>query len=119
MLLKTLGIHEQFLGTLAQTDGYMEGQARGGEPWADELRPDATKTIVVVTDDNARLSATDFQNFAGGQNPFNSLTLPPGILDPSWNGLFDNFLFSGIYGWGDANDPSVICPVSCSRVMIR
>ncbi len=100
---------EQFLGTLAQTDGYMEGQARGGEPWADELRPDATKTIVVVTDDNARLSATDFQNFAGGQNPFNSLTLPPGILDPSWNGLFDNFLFSGIYGWGDANDPSVIC----------
>jgi hypothetical protein len=55
---------EQFLGTLAQTDGYMEGQARGGEPWADELRPEATKTIVVVTEDNARLSATDFQRLA-------------------------------------------------------
>jgi hypothetical protein len=100
---------EQFLGTLGQTEGYQEGDARGGEPWADELRPDATKTIVIVTDDNSRLSATQFQTFAGGQNPFNSLMLPPGILDPSWNGLFDGFLFSGIYGWGNANDPSVIC----------
>ena len=100
---------EQFLGTLGQTDGYMLGQPRGGEPWAGELRPDATKTIVVVTDDNARLSASQFQTFTGGQNPFNSLTLPPGILDPSWNGLFDDFVFSAIYGWGDPNDPSVIC----------
>lgn len=100
---------EQFLGTLGQTDGYMEGQPRGGEPWADQLRPEATKTIVVVTDDNSRLSASDFQTFAGGQNPFNSLTLPPGILDPSWAGLFDSFVFSGIYGWGNPNDPSVIC----------
>lgn len=100
---------EQFLGTLAQTNGYMAGQPRGGEPWADELRPEATKTIVVVTDDNSRLSATQFQTFAGGQNPFNSLTLPPGLLDPSWNGLFDQYLFSGIYGWGDPLDASVIC----------
>jgi len=100
---------EQFLGTLGQTDGYMFGQARGGEPWAQELRLEATKTIVVVTDDNARLSATAFQTFAGGQNPFNSLTLPPGILEPTYNGMFDGFLFSGIYGWGDPNDPSVIC----------
>jgi hypothetical protein len=100
---------EQFLGTLGQTDGYRFGQPRGGEPWADQLRPEATKTIVVVTDDNSRLSATQFQSFAGGQNPFNSLTLPPGILDPSWSGLFDGFVFSGIYGWGDANDPSVTC----------
>jgi hypothetical protein len=100
---------EQFLGTLGQTDGYMEGQPRGGEPWADELRPEATKTIVVVTDDNSRLSASDFQNFPGGQNPFNSLTLPPGILHPSYNGLFDSFVFSGIYGWDNPNDPSVIC----------
>jgi len=100
---------EQFLGTLGQTTGYQPGDPRGGEPWADELRPDATKTIVIVTDDNSRLSATQFTSFAGGQNPFNSLTLPPGILDPSWNGLFDGFLFSGIYGWGNANDPSVIC----------
>ncbi len=100
---------EQFLGTLGQTNGYMLGQPRGGEPWAQELRPNATKTIVVVTDDNSRLSATQFQTFPGGQNPFNSLTLPPGILDPSWGGLFDGFLFSGLYGWGDALDPSVIC----------
>ena len=100
---------EQFLGTLGQTEGYKQGQSRGGEPWAQELRPEASKTIVVVTDDNARLSASQFKNFAGGQNPFNSLMLPPGILDPSWNGLFNGFLFSGIYGWGDANDPSVVC----------
>lgn len=100
---------EQFLGTLGQTNGYMLGQQRGGEPWAQELRPEATKTIVVVTDDNARLSATNFKTFAGGQNPFNSLQLPPGILDPSWNGMFDGFVFSAIYGWGDANDPSVVC----------
>ncbi len=100
---------EQFLGTFGQTDGYQQGQAKGGEPWADKLRPEATKTIVVVTDDNARLSATDFEAFPGGKNPFNSLTLPPGILDPSYNGLFKDYLFSGIYGWGDANDPGVTC----------
>ncbi|MFO0588857.1 MAG: hypothetical protein U0441_15005 [Polyangiaceae bacterium] len=100
---------EQFLGTLGQTDGYQMGQAKGGEPWAQELRPEATKTIVVVTDDNSRLSPTDFETFAGGKNPFNSLTLPPGILDPSWNGIFKDYVFSGIYGWGDANDPGVTC----------
>ncbi len=103
---------EQFMGTLAQTDGYMQGQEKGGEPWAQKLRPEATKTIVVVTDDNARLSAADFETFPGGQNPFNSLTLPPGILDPSWNGLFDGYLFSGIYGWGSNNDPAVTCVYS-------
>ncbi len=101
---------EQFLGTLGQTAGYKLGQTRGGEPWQQELRPNATKTIVVVTDDNARLSATDFETFAGGANPENlNLTLPPGILHPSWNGLFDGYIFGGIYGWGNANDPSVIC----------
>ncbi|MEZ4307866.1 MAG: hypothetical protein R3F14_07445 [Polyangiaceae bacterium] len=100
---------EQFLGTLGQTNGYQPGQEKGGEPWADKLRPEATKTIVVVTDDNARLSATDFEMFAGGKNPFNSLTLPPGILDPSWNGLFNGYVFSGIYGWGSENDPGVTC----------
>ncbi|HSN98958.1 MAG TPA: hypothetical protein VLS89_11755 [Candidatus Nanopelagicales bacterium] len=100
---------EQFLGTLGQTAGYTLGEARGGEPWQAELRPAATKTLVVVTDDNARLSATDFENFPGGQNPFNSLTLPPGILHPSWGGLFDGYLFSGIYGWGSNQDPGVTC----------
>lgn len=100
---------EQLLGTLAQTDGYKEGQEKGGEPWFQELRPEATKTIVVVTDDNARLSAADFETFPGGKNPFNSLTLPPGILDASWNGLFQDYVFSGIYGWGSDNDPDVTC----------
>lgn len=100
---------EQFLGTLAQTNGYMQGQERGGEPWQQELRPNATRTIVVVTDDNARLSANDFEHFAGGKNPFNSLTLPPGILEPSWAGLFSGYVFSGIYGWGSDSDPSVKC----------
>ena len=100
---------EQFLGTLGQTAGYTAGQAKGGAPWAQHLRPQATKTIVVVTDDNARLSATDFETFAGGKNPFNSLTLPPGILDPSWKGLFKDYLFSGIYGWGSDIDPGVTC----------
>jgi hypothetical protein len=100
---------EQFLGTLAQTAGYMEGEERGGEPWAGFLRKDATKTIVVVTDDNARLTVADFEHFAGGKNPFNSLTLPPGILEPSWNGLFNGYIFSGIYGWGSAVDPAITC----------
>jgi hypothetical protein len=100
---------EQFLGTLAQTNGYVLGQERGGEPWKDELRPSATRTIVVVTDDNSRLSATEFEHFAGGKNPFNSLTLPPGILETYWNGLFSGYVFSGIYGWGSDTDPSVKC----------
>jgi hypothetical protein len=101
---------EQLLGTLGQTPGYMEGEERGGEPWLDELRPDATKTIVVVTDDNARLGANDFFYYPGGQNPFNSLTLPPGLKDPSWGGLFDDLVFDGIYGW--SNQAGVPCTFS-------
>ncbi|MEI8257846.1 MAG: hypothetical protein WCJ30_19395, partial [Deltaproteobacteria bacterium] len=77
---------EQFLGTLGQTAGYRVGEARGGEPWRDFLRPTATKTIVVVSDDNSRFSASDFLHFPGGTNPSNSNMLPPGILDPSWGG---------------------------------
>jgi hypothetical protein len=100
---------EEFLGTLGQTAGYQPGDERGGTPWQQNLRPNATKTIVVVTDDNSRLVATDFQHFAGGMDPFNSTTLPPGILDPSWNGLFDKFVFSGIYGYGSSSDPSTPC----------
>jgi len=100
---------EQFLGTLGQTTGYKPTDDRGGEPWADQLRPGATKTIVMVTDDNARLSANDFETFAGGKNPFNSSTLPPGLLDASWNGLFDGYLFSGIYGWGSEDNAAVRC----------
>ncbi len=100
---------EQFLGTLGQTAGYMKGEARGGDPWLAELRPQASKTIVVVTDDNARLTANDFEHYAGGKNPFNSLTLPPGILDPSWKGLFTGYLFSGLYGWGSNANPDQPC----------
>lgn len=92
---------EQFLGTLDQTDGYEEGAEKGGEPWGQLLRPEATKSIVVVTDDNSRLSSTDFETFFGGQNPFNSLTLPPGILDASRGGMFEGYLFHGLYGWGE------------------
>jgi hypothetical protein len=100
---------EQFLGTLDQTAGYTNGEARGGEQWLGWLRPDATKTIVVVTDDNSRLSADQFEHFPGGQNPFNSLTLPPGILDPSRGGLFDGYVFHALYGWGSDIDPGVKC----------
>jgi len=100
---------EQFLGTLGQTAGFTPADARGGEPWHDFLRPEATKTIVVVTDDNARLAPSDFEHFAGGTNPFNSTMLPPGILDVSWGGLFDGYTFDGLYGWGSDTDPGVRC----------
>ncbi|MBK7579345.1 MAG: hypothetical protein IPI67_03980 [Myxococcales bacterium] len=100
---------EQILGTLGQTAGYAVGEAKGGEAWKAELRPSATKTFVVVSDDNSRLLPQDFETFAGGKNPFNSLTLPPGILDPSWNGLFTGYVFSGLYGWGSTTDPNVTC----------
>lgn len=103
---------EQFLGTLDQTEGYKVGQERGAEPWKAQLRPTATRTIVVVTDDNSRLSATDFETFAGGKNPFNSLILPPGILDASRSGMFSGYVFGGLYGWGAEADPSVKCKFS-------
>ena len=107
--IKSTQTFEQFLGTLAQTPGFTQGEERGAEPWQAWLRPDATKTILVVTDDNARLTAQEFETFTGGPNPFNSTTLPPGILDPSWNGMFDGYTFGGVYGWGDAKNPSVRC----------
>ncbi len=100
---------EQFLGTLGQTAGYAAGEAKGGEPWKDQLRANATKTIVVVSDDDSRLAPNDFEHFAGGKDPFNSTTLPPGILDPSWGGLFDGYVFSALYGWGSDTDPTVKC----------
>lgn len=100
---------EQLLGTLGQTDGYRMGDDRGSEPWAQMLRPNATKTIVVVTDDNSRFSATQFETFAGGKNPYNSTTLPPGLLDTSRNGEFAGYVFDAIYGWGSETDPSVKC----------
>ncbi|MEM9069330.1 MAG: hypothetical protein AAGE52_12525 [Myxococcota bacterium] len=103
---------EQFLGTLGQTAGYRAEDDRGSEPWRDLLREGATKTIVVVSDDNSRLEPTDFENFSGGSNPFNSNELPPGILRPFWDDLFDGYTFSGIYGYGDEGNPTVRCTFS-------
>ena len=100
---------EQFLGTLDQTPGYTATDERGSEPWSQELRPNATKTIVVVTDDNSRFSATSFETFPGGKNPSNSTTLPPGVLDPSRGDQFKGYVFSGIYGWGSATVPALRC----------
>jgi hypothetical protein len=104
---------EQFLGTLAQTRGYEEGKERGGQPWRDQLRASATKTIVVVTDDNSRFSSSDFETFKGGVNPFNqAYDLPPGILDPYWMDLFKGYTFDGLYGWGSTSDPDLTCKYS-------
>ncbi len=100
---------EQILGTLGQTAGYAAGEDKGGEAWQQQLRPNATKTFVLVTDDNARLAAGDFETFPGGTNPFNGLKLPPGILDSSWKGAFDGYVFSAIYGWGSDVDPGEKC----------
>lgn len=108
---------EQLLGTLGQTTGYTPGTERGAEPWRGALRDGATKTIVLVTDDNSRLSASDFESFVGGTNPHNSgLKLPPGVLDASWKGLFTDYVFSSIYGWGSDVDPGVTCTYSGGAV---
>lgn len=101
---------EQMLGTLGQTTGYQPGDERGSEPWATQLRAGATKSFVVVTDDNSRLSAADFESFAGGTNPNNgSLSLPPGLLHPSRGGAFAGYTLSAIYGWGSTTDPTARC----------
>ena len=116
---------EQFLGTLGQTAGYTAADARGSEPWAQLLRPEASKTIVFVTDDNARTCAlpagatctggeppiteTSLEDFPGGGNPFNSNELGPGILTSTYGDLFIGYTFNAIYGWGSATDPDVTC----------
>ncbi len=100
---------EQLLGTLDQTTGYRVGNARGGEPWAQALRAKATKSIVMVTDDNSRFPGVSFEGFPGGDNPYTGgLVLPPGVLHPSRNAAWKGYVFSGIYGW-DPTDPSVRC----------
>ncbi len=104
---------EQLLGSLGQTEGYSVGQERGGEPWRAFLRPNASKTIVVVTDDESRMPADEFDRFAGGTNPRSSrFVLPPGLLDPSWGGLFTGYTFSALYGWGSESDPAIRCMYS-------
>ncbi|MBX7192435.1 MAG: hypothetical protein K1X94_10265 [Sandaracinaceae bacterium] len=112
---------EQILGTLAQTAGYTEGTDRGGPPWLELLRPEATKSFVVVTDDNARLcdgprtcditgstwSCTlpgtthfdqpeDFETYPGSASPFSStVQLGPGILSPAYDLPDTGPLFEG------------------------
>jgi hypothetical protein len=101
---------EQILGTLDQTQGYTAGNARGGEPWAQALRANATKSFVMVTDDNSRFPGVSFEGFPGGDNPYTGgLVLPPGILHPSRGGAFKDYVFSGLYGWGTIVDPSIRC----------
>lgn len=123
---------EQFLGTLGQTSGYTSSDDRGSEPWQSLMRPEATKTIVVVTDDNARMvvrsgggyapgpgggrsegdpvaTADWFETFAGGSNPFSSRSLPEGILHARWGGIFEGYTFAGLYGWGSEADDTVRC----------
>lgn len=107
---------EQFLGTLDQTSGYMVGEERGGEPWKQWLRPEATKTIVVLTDDNSRLTSSQFESYPGGKNPYNSLQLPPGILDANRAGMFSGYVFHAVYGWGSDTDPGLTCVYPDSSV---
>ncbi len=115
---------EQLLGTLAQTTGYTMADAVGSAPWRTLLRDGATKTIVVVTDDNARtcarpvgtclatdppLTDTSLEDFPGGGNPFNTRELGPGIRTATYGELFTGYTFDAIYGWGSETDPSVRC----------
>ncbi len=116
---------EQILGTLGQTNGYTSESARGSEPWRSLLRDDSTKTLVVVTDDNARtcavsggatcdggdpvLTETSLEDFPGGGNPFNGNDLGPGLLNAEYGTLFEGYTFNAIYGWGSESDPDVLC----------
>jgi hypothetical protein len=101
---------EQILGSLDQTTGYTAGAARGSEPWSQELRPNATKSFVLVTDDNSRFPGVSFEGFPGGDNPnTGGLVLPPGLLHPSRKGAFTGYSFSALYGWGSTADPSIRC----------
>ena len=101
---------EQILGSMDQTQGYTQGAARGSIPWKQELRPNATKSFVLVTDDNSRFPAFSFENFPGGDSPYTSgLVLPVGLLHPSRGGAFKGYSFSAIFGTGSKIDPSIRC----------
>jgi len=74
--------------------GFVQGPG-GGRSGGD---PVATAEWFETTDDTAM-----------GSNPFNSRTLGEGILHPRWAGLFDDYVFSALYGWGSEMDPSIRC----------
>jgi hypothetical protein len=118
---------EQILGTLGQTTGYLDGDAVGSLPWRDLLRDGATKTFVVVSDDNARTCArpnpggrclsgraplTDASlfDYPGGPSPFSTTrALGPGLATAAYGDLFRDTTFDAIYGWGSETDPDVTC----------
>lgn len=115
---------EQVLGTLAQTAGYLVTDSVGSAPWRDLLRDGTSKTIVFITDDNARtcdrttltcastdppLTVTSLEDFPGGGNPFNFRTLGPGLLTATYGELFRGYKVDAIYGWGSETDPDVTC----------
>jgi hypothetical protein len=51
-----------------------------------------------------------FEGFPGGDSPYTGgLVLPPGILSASRGGAWNDYVFSGIYGWGTTADPSIRC----------
>jgi len=74
--------------------GFVAGPG-GGRSGGD---PEATAEWLETTTDTSE-----------GSNPFNSRTLPEGILDPRWGGLFDGYTFSALYGWGSETDPDTAC----------
>ena len=43
---------------------------------------------------------------------FNGSTLGPGILTTTYGTLFEDYVFSGIYGWGSDTDPDAVCTYS-------
>lgn len=118
---------EQILGTLGQTVGYTEGAGIGSAPWRSLLRDGASKTFVVVTDDNSRtcalpnpggscnatgapMTATSLEDYPGGISPWTTTrALGPGILTATYGTLFEDYTFDAIYGWGSETDPEVRC----------
>jgi hypothetical protein len=103
--IKSVQPLEQLLGSLEQTQGYKIGDSggRGGSPWRQHLRQDASKSIVVVSDDNSRLSASAFLNTNGGavstvSGGSASCQVPPGLKKPYWNGLFDHLVVHAMVG---------------------
>lgn len=104
---------EQLIGTMDQTQGYTQGAQRGSEAWAQNLRKEATKSIVLVTDDNSRFPAVSLEGFPGGPSPYtNGLVLPVGLLHPTRANAWKGYLFNAIYGWGSTADPSIRCTYS-------